>query len=98
MNREQIIADLVLHGYVLQSNHWNWKMVFSHEQEYGRMVRFFPDTEDGPAWDVRVIYSRMAAALDQWHNIPWSSITDIELHWFTTTELPPKVRHKLVPP
>lgn len=92
MTRDQIIADLALHGYVPYVDPWDWVAIWNGET--GRMCKFFEDTEDGPRWDVRgPLISILAMA--QKVEVPWHRISDEQLAMLTSPEMPPKVRHRV---
>jgi hypothetical protein len=91
MNREQIIADLILHGYVPYADIYGWVKIWSVELDTGRMCKFFENGVDGPGWDVRALISRFA--LTHAAEVPWHRIDDDQLAQLTAAELPPKFRH-----
>lgn len=93
MNRDQIIADLILHGYVPYANAPGWVSIWSEERQQGRMCKFFEDTQDGPAWDVRPIVSNLAL-----HEVPWHRIDNDQLAKLVAPTIPPKVCHNLTLP
>ncbi len=91
MNRDAMIAHLILHGYTPYANPHGWMAIWNGS--VGRLCKFFEDTEDGPAWDVRPIISDLA--LHDAHEVPWHRIDDGALARFVAAEVPPKVKHKL---
>jgi len=91
MTRDQIIADLQLHGYVPYANPFGWVAIWSNDQDRGRMAKFFTTGDDAPGWDVRELISTLA--LNDYHEVPWHRIQPEELKQLTAKELPPKFRH-----
>lgn len=90
MTRDQIIADLVLHGYRPSLNTHGWTAIWNGET--GRICKYFNDGLDGPGWDVRgPIRSEMA--LIGHVEVAWDMIGDEALTQLTAPTIPPKYRH-----
>lgn len=92
MTRDQIIADLVLHGYALYADIHGWVAIWNGET--GRMCKYFYDGLDGPGWDVRGPLQSFLS-LSNKVEVPWDRINDEQLRVLTAPEIPPKYRHNL---